>query len=195
MTTPIFYNRYFNKATASRGEEVEVYINIFFVQVGPSTDRTIWFDNIGDNLGGSKQINGPLAEVANDNPTPIMQNLETHWSYAQKSDGYPGAKGCYRFSTGEGGGYWPSSIAIYSHTFHPTEGSGVASSLTITKKFVVHPSAEIGRVIPVPTRSTPCDANNFDADKLMIDVSPLMTLYILNTTPPTGYSRTLTIVA
>jgi hypothetical protein len=187
MTTPIFYNRYFNKATAQRGEEVQVFIQLFFLPV--TTGNNIWFDNVGDNLGGSTTSNGPLIEVTGP-LIPIYQNLLGQ-PFHDHSVGQSGSPGCFRFWSG--GSTYPSLTEGLYRTFHP-EDAAESTSITVYKSFTVHPSATIGTVIGAPTRATPCSDINYTANKLMIDLGSDMILYILNTTAPSGWSRTLTIV-
>ncbi len=188
MTTVINYDRLFAVPTAKRGDTVDVAIRIRFISpLAPSTN--CWFDNVGDNLGGSKSASGPLNYVStvqtagiNISPTTIHQAVA----------GDSGALGCYRMWADNGSSY-PSNTSPLTDVWRPTQ-SNIDTSLIVILRFQVHSNATIGTVITAPTRATPCSNTNIDANKMMIDLGSDMYLNILTGTPVDGFSRTLTIV-
>lgn len=182
-----WYDRFFSQATASPGDEIAVTFKIFFI--APQSNPGIWFNNVGDNLGGSTLANGPL--IASSQPAlQIRQNVTVH-SFHEKSSGEVGARGCYRFWCD--GSTYPGPNNYHNDVFHATSNPDPCS-LAVVKTFTVHHNAVPGTVIGPPTRVTPCSDTNYDAGE-MIDLGPNMSPFIILTTPPQStWSRTLTII-
>lgn len=187
--TILFYDRYFNRATASAGDEVYVTIQLAFVSP-TNSGSGIWFDNIGDNLGGSNSTNGPLVGDPAYVSIPIVQNMTVHHFHADDV-GNAGAEGCIRIWCA--GSSYPGPSTWHNSVFHPT-ASAKPTSFTVVRKFSVHPNATVGTVINAPVSVPPPINTNYDAGELMITRGWQMILTILNTTAPPGQSRTLTIV-
>lgn len=187
---PLFYDRTFNKATAGLGETVQVRINLFFI--APSSSDGYWFQNIQDNLGGSFPLGGPFAG-GNANLITIEQNITDHNDH-RKIVGNPGSEGILRMWAGGGSDCpsFPCNPINHNRRYHATAGNH-PSSITFFFDLVVKNEASFGTVITVPTR-VPLDANFWDPNTMMIETGPKFGLFILNTTPQPGWSRTLTIV-
>jgi hypothetical protein len=182
----INYNRRFSVATAKRGDLVDITFQVSFLSP-PAPSVNCWFDNVGDNLGGSQSATGPLvwdSVVSNgsQNLNPALVSYHT--------TGQPGAPGCFRFWCQ--GGVYPSPTTPANQVWKPINPL-TNTTVTLTQRFRVHDNATIGTVIGVPTRVTPCSNTNYDANKLMIDMGSDCNLFIVSGEPATGY-RTLTIV-
>lgn len=184
MTT-IFYNRYFDRPTASPGTSVTVTIEISFISpLVP--DVNFWFDNVGDNLGGSKSTNGPF----NYGYESFTMTTNLLPSAVQKAAvGETGALGCLRLWAN--GSTYPSPTSPFTEVWKPI------NPLTLTKLvtqhvFSVKSTAVLGTVITLPTRVTPTDNSNYDANKMMIDLGSSAVLHIEDGS--VVGSRTLTIV-
>ena len=185
MSIPVFYNRYFSKSTAARGQTVDVTFDFSFMSpVIPSVNT--WFANLADNVGGGFDATGILGffdiisvTTTNLTPTPINrvvtgQNNTVH--------------GCLR--TWASGGSYPGPVSPLSAVWKPI-GPSPISRLRIVARAVVRENAVPGQVIGVPIRVTPVDNANLNAGEMMVDLGSDMFLTILN---DNNYQRTLTIV-
>jgi hypothetical protein len=187
MSTPVIYSRYFDKATAKRGDIVEVTFEVTFL--APINPANVWFDNVGDNLGGSVGVNGPLDWYAAG--TSTVTNLSPSSISAYPNGVSSSTQGCMRFWTG--GIAYPSTTTP-GNVWIPITPLQTCN-IKITQKFKVHAAAVIGTVFQVPTRQTPCDDTDFTIGKLMIDLGSACTLSIASGSAPSGFYRTLQIVA
>ncbi len=188
MSVVLNYNRYFNKATAKRGEYVDITFNVSFISP-PSPSVNCWFQNIGDNLGGSKVASGPLhwdskAPTTITNLDPAAWNFIVAGSYLRK--------GLIRFYYGNDLSY-PQPTTPLSEVWKPLLPNTI-TGIRFVHRFQVVNEADLGTIIDVPTRSTPCNNSNWDPNEMMIDLGSDMTLRIIDGAPPSGSSRTLTIV-
>lgn len=187
MSVVLNYNRYFDKATAKRGEDVDITFDVSFISP-PAPSANCWFQNIGDNLGGSKVASGPLdwdskVSTTTENLNPAVWNFNLA--------GYHLNKGLIRFHFG-GDLSYPKPTTPLSSVWKPLLTNTI-TGITFVHRFKVVDEAVLGTIIGVPTRSTPCDNSNRDAAEMMIDLGSDMTLRIVDGAPPSG-SRTLTIV-
>ncbi len=188
MSTIVVYNRYFDKASAKRGEIVEVTFEVSFV--APFNAANVWFDNVGDNLGGSTNGVGPLDSYASGSiAVTNLSPSSVNWHAVGSSSL---TQGCFRFWAK--GTNYPSSTNPLSNVWKPISPLQPAS-IKITHKFRVHDSALIGTTIFPPTRQFPTNDNDFSIGKMMIDLGASMNLSISTGSAPGGYSRTLQIVA
>jgi hypothetical protein len=189
--TVLTYDRSFSSTTAKPGDTIQVRFNVSFI-APPAPSVNCWFDNIGDNLGGSNPANGPLSHVYLSEEYSSQTNLRPP-TLMKAWEGNPA--GCVRFWCQ--GPVWPStypsSTGSYADVWRPLNFNSMVN-LTIIQNFTVVPNAVPGTVIGPPTRASPCDDSNITAGKLMIDLGSDMVLHINTGSAPPGWSRTLTIV-
>lgn len=189
MSTILVYNRYFDRATARRGDTVKVTFELIF-QGPPMPEPGLWFDNIGDNLGGSTGVNGPLdyLNTVSSGTSGLIPGAVSSHSIGVS----PAVQGCFRMWTD--GTSYPSPTTPISKVWKPL-GIGGTCFVRVVVNYKVHASAVIGLVIsPVVNLATPNDTN-FTVGDLMIDAGPSCTVAIATNAPGGGNSRTLTIVS
>lgn len=185
MTTIINYSRSFLPSTVHKGDQVTVTFRISFISP-PGPSLNLWFDNLGDNLGGSTATTSPLSHAYNNYVTTT--NL-TPYSVQQANVGVGSNDGCLRVWTG--GGTYPSSTSLA--TVWKPINPNTYTELEISAQYSATSSAIIGTVISQPTRAIPTSNTNYDAGKMMIDLGSDFILNISNQKP--GTSSTLTILS
>jgi hypothetical protein len=187
MVSDLFFRRYFNKSTVNQGDTVVVTTEVFFVSpMLPSIN--CWLTNVGDNLGGSDPVTGPLAHQSN-----TMTLINLHPSSIQKAFlGNGGSTGCMRVWTA--GSTYPTPTPIPANSVWRPISPGIISMLQTEVTYVVKEAAQSGTVITAPTSVVVPSATNFAAGQIMASCGTDLVFKIWDGTIPTGSSRSLTII-
>lgn len=181
-------NRYFDASSVLQGRSISVYTEISFVSpLVPSS--TVWFNNYGDNLGGSN-ANGPLSwNYTNINATTNLLPSTVQKTFVPSG----GFNGCQRLWAS--GGSYPGSSSFGSGVWKPINPNTL-TKLSWVSNFAVAANATPGLVLGTVTRATPVSLTNYTADKFMINMGAGCTLNVLtgSTGLPAQMYRTCTIL-
>lgn len=183
------FDRYFDKAFALPGDMVTVTTNVSFL-APPIPLPGVYFNNIGDNLGGSGSLSGPL------NSTFTSAAVFTNLTPATVSRSWvgvsPTTQGCSRARPTAGP--YPRPTGGPGDDWEAVAG-GVPAGLSYEDTYQVHVNAVIGTVIGVPIRVTPALNGTIAPNTMMIDLGQNMLLNIISGPAPGKHFRRLTIGA
>jgi hypothetical protein len=156
-------NRSFNASVVHPGGDLFVYYTISCpAPINP--DINMWWTNFGDNLGGSTLANGPLdlVQIYDWERVNFAPSDHTYTAAGPTT----GTDGCVRLWTQ--GSTYPQSLPTLREwmPFNLTK----ACKIKFTAWFRVLSTAVSGTVIGLPTRVSPTNNSNFNANEWMIDV-------------------------
>lgn len=188
MTISLWYKRYFLQSSASRGTNVTVITEIYFQSpFYPSLDT--WFTNIGDNLGGSDSVTGPLKNISS---TMTSTNIWMSNPPGKAFFGNNGNTGCMRIWSNKNFAY-PMGDGYAEQNYWRPINPNMLSSIRLEAVYQVTSGAVSGTRIGAANTIVSPSATNFTPSCIMATIGSDFQL-LFNYSIPAGASLTLDII-